>query len=233
MIKNSNYLVFVDEAGDHTIAHTYPEFPFLVLAFVIISKDEYCDRLLPKFARLKIKHFGDVSTIFHEREIRKQQNDFRILIVPKIREEFFPDINAMMSEINYHVASVVIDKRGFSGSCSDDQNSKLYETAVKQGMKLVHEFLRSQNDDNFTTLTFESRGKSEDSKLLRYFESSGEKNNFKLVLHAKSAGGLGLQFADMIARPIGVHLLHPEQSNRAWDIIEGKLCVKSPVILPK
>jgi hypothetical protein len=59
MAKNSNYLVFVDEAGDHTIAHTYPEFPLLVLAFVIISKDEYCDRLLPKFARLKVKHFGD------------------------------------------------------------------------------------------------------------------------------------------------------------------------------
>ena len=109
--KSSNYLVFVDESGDHTISHTYPEFPFLVLAFMIIPKDEYCDRLLPKFSRLKLKYFGDVSTIFHERDIRKRQNDFRILMVSETRERFFDDLNSLMDEIEYKVASVVIDKR--------------------------------------------------------------------------------------------------------------------------
>jgi hypothetical protein len=227
MTRHSNYLVFVDEAGDHIIAHTYPEFPLLVLAFVIISKDEYCDRLLPKFARLKLKHFGDVSTIFHEREIRKQQNDFRILMVPEIREAFFTDLNALMSEINYSVVSVVIDKRKVVPSA----DSNLYEVAVKRGMETIHAFLKARDDDNATTITFESRGKAEDFKLRQYFFASGE--SFKLVLHAKSAGGLGLQFADMIARPIGTHILHTGQSNRAWDILSGKLYGKSPIILPE
>jgi len=105
--KSSNYLVFVDESGDHTISHTYPEFPFLVLAFMIIPKDEYCDRLLPKFSRLKLKYFGDVSTIFHERDIRKRQNDFRILMVSETRERFFDDLNSLMDEIEYKVATII------------------------------------------------------------------------------------------------------------------------------
>ena len=61
--KSSNYLVFVDESGDHYLNNYPKEFPMFVLAFVIISKDEYCDNLLPRFTRLKLKYFPDVSTI--------------------------------------------------------------------------------------------------------------------------------------------------------------------------
>jgi hypothetical protein len=148
-------------------------------------------------------------------------------MLPKTREEFFSDLNSLMSEINYSIVSVVIDKR----MAVSDENSDLYETAVKQGLELVHEFLRSHNDDNATTITFESRGKAEDSRLRRYFATSGE--NFKLVLHTKSAGGLGLQFADMMARPIGIRILRPEQPNRAWDVIVGKFYKHYTIVLPK
>ena len=185
--RNSNYLVFVDESGDHNIAPRYPEFPLLVLAFVIISKDEYCDKLLPHFARLKLKYFPDVSTIFHERDIRKRKNDFRILMVTELRERFFNDMNSFMESINYNIVSVIIDKRKIP---YNTENPALYEIAVKQWIKLVRKFLVSKGDDNYTTLTFESRGKIEDAKLREYFTQSGEEK-FKLVLHLKSAGGLG------------------------------------------
>ena len=92
-------------------------------------------------------------------------------------------------------------------------------------------FVDESGDDNYTTLTFESRGKIEDAKLRDYFTLCGE-NKFKLVLHLKSAGGLGLQFADMIARPIGIHILHPTQENRAWNIIKKKL-YDVPTLLPE
>ena len=36
---------------------------------------------------------------------------------------------------------------------------------------------------------------------------------------------MGLQLADLVARPIGIHYLRPNQSNRAFEIIEQKfLC---------
>jgi len=44
---------------------------------------------------------------------------------------------------------------------------------------------------------------------------------------------LGLQFADLIARPIGIHVLRPEQQNRAWDIIKEKIYNDGLVVLPK
>jgi hypothetical protein len=39
----------------------------------------------------------------------------------------------------------------------------------------------------------------------------------------KESNSLGLQLADLIARPIGIKTLQPEQSNRAFDIIAQKL----------
>ena len=39
----------------------------------------------------------------------------------------------------------------------------------------------------------------------------------------KSANHCGLQLADLVARPVGVHVLRPDQPNRAYDVIEPKL----------
>jgi len=92
--KNSNYLIFVDESGDHHLNKYPKDFPMFVLAFVIITKDEYCDHLLPRFSRLKLKYFPDVSTIFHEREIRKAEKRFSFPTNSEMRNSFYTDLNA-------------------------------------------------------------------------------------------------------------------------------------------
>jgi hypothetical protein len=33
----------------------------------------------------------------------------------------------------------------------------------------------------------------------------------------------GLQLADLVARPIGLHALRPQQENRAYDLLQPKL----------
>jgi hypothetical protein len=88
-MMNSNYLIFVDESGDHHLNKYPKDFPMFVLAFVIITKDEYCDHLLPMFSRLKLKYFPDVSTIFHEREIRKAEKRFNFLTNYEMRKSFY------------------------------------------------------------------------------------------------------------------------------------------------
>jgi len=109
-MKSSNYLVFVDESGDNQLNKYPKEFPMFVLAFVIISKDEYCDKLLPKFTRLKRKYFPDVSTIFHEREIRKAEKRFSFLTNADLRQTFQTDLTALMTDIDYKVVAVAINK---------------------------------------------------------------------------------------------------------------------------
>jgi len=232
-VKSSNYLVFVDESGDNQLNKYPKEFPMFVLAFVIISKDEYCDKLLPKFARLKLKYFPDVSTIFHEREIRKAEKRFSFLTNAELRQSFQADLTALMTDIDYKVVAVAINKET---SNKDDLTDDLYILGVKYGLEKIEAFLKSQNDFNYTTVTFESRFysvegyKQEDDKLYKYFKEMAN-DKFGVEIHIKSAGGLGLQFADLIARPIGVHVLRPEQQNRAWDIIKDKLCKDGLVVL--
>ncbi|MDR1453914.1 MAG: hypothetical protein LBJ25_08095 [Candidatus Margulisbacteria bacterium] len=109
-MQSSNYLIFVDEAGDHLLTKYPPDFSVFVLAFVIVTKAEYCDRLLPEFAKLKLKYFPDVNIIFHEREIRKAQGKFEILTDTKTRTDFMCDLSSLMQEINYKIVAVAINK---------------------------------------------------------------------------------------------------------------------------
>lgn len=237
MKKNSNYLVFADESGD-IHPDKYPrDFPIFVLAFVIVYKDEYCDRLLPKFARLKLKYFPDVNTVFHERDIRHFENNFKIFLNNPQHDEFINDLSALMQEIDYKIVAVVVGKD--EKIRRNMMAGNLYELGVKYGLEQIEKFLESQDDANYTTITFEARSggsgarpcKSEDKALHEYFQRTA-KEIFGISIQGKSAGGYGLQFADMIARPIGIHCLRPGQRNRAWEIIESKICPDGLVVLP-
>ncbi|MFK4754683.1 flavin reductase family protein [Oceanobacter antarcticus] len=42
---------------------------------------------------------------------------------------------------------------------------------------------------------------------------------FKLRMTSKASNSAGLQLADLVARPIGRHILNPEQENRAFDVL--------------
>jgi hypothetical protein len=46
---------------------------------------------------------------------------------------------------------------------------------------------------------------------------------FEIVIADKKSNSEGLQFADMVARPIGLSILKPDQPNRASTILEKKL----------
>jgi len=137
-------------------------------------------------------------------------------------------------DIDYKVVAVAINKET---SNREKLTDDLYILGVKYGLEKIEDFLKSQNDFNYTTVTFESRFYSvegyrqEDDKLYKYFKEMAN-DKFGIEIHIKSAGGLGLQFADLIARPIGVHILRPEQQNRAWNIIKDKLYKDGLVVLP-
>ena len=118
----SDFLVFVDESGDHGLASIDPGFPLFVLAFCIIRKSDYVERIVPAMQRFKFKHFGHDNVVLHEREIRY----------------------------------------------------------------------------------------------------NNERLPFRIQFADKRANLPGLQLADLVARPVGLHELRPTQLNRAYDIIKTK-----------
>jgi hypothetical protein len=136
-VKSSNYLVFVDESGDHYLNKYPKDYPMFVLAFVVISKDEYCDNLLPRFSRLKLKYFPDVSTIFHEREIMKAEKRFSFLTNADLRKFFQTDLPAMIAETDYKVVAVAINKE--EKTRQNLLTDNLYELGVKYGLAKIED----------------------------------------------------------------------------------------------
>jgi len=74
------------------------------------------------------------------------------------------------------------------------------------------------------------RGKNEDKDLelefLRICDGNNfasDKMNFNLVFADKKSNSAGLQIADLVARPVGLSILKPSQTNRAFETICGKL----------
>ena len=78
-------------------------------------------------------------------------------------------------------------------------------------------------------MVFENRGKKEDSELELEFRRVCDGANyfshhlpFNIVFADKKANSGGLQFADLVARPIGLSIIRPGQNNRAFESLESK-----------
>jgi len=83
---------------------------------------------------------------------------------------------------------------------------------------------------NITHVIFEARGRKEDCELGLEFRRVCDKGNalgvqlpFKIFIADKKTNSEGLQFADMVARPVGLSIIRPEESNRALRVLENKI----------
>lgn len=92
-------------------------------------------------------------------------------------------------------------------------------------------YLRDRRQLEKTThVVFERRGKREDEELELEFRRVCAGANypravlpFDIVVVDKLTNSAGLQVSDLIARPIGMSVLRPEQRNRAFEVIGAKL----------
>ncbi len=216
--NSSKYLVFVDEAGDHNLKKWDPDFPVFVLAFCIMEKGHYCDYVLPAINKLKLKYFNKTNIILHERDIRKQQECFSCLTDKTIQNEFMRDLTQIMINTQFTVISCVIDKPKFKAKYV--KPSHPYHLAAKMCFDRLAYFLQENDEQKYTTVTFEARGASEDRELKEALNNYN--SDFEINIIPKSNNCVGLQFADLIARPIGRHIIKPEQVNRSYNIIKNK-----------
>src|SRR5262249_54145695 len=107
----------------------------------------------------------------------------------------------------------------------------IYHLAMKLGLEQVYKFLcfKGQKDSR-THIIFEARGRTEDLALevefrrVCNFQNSLQKMlPFEIILADKKTNSAGLQLADIVARPMGLSVLRPNQPNRAFDILRGKI----------
>jgi hypothetical protein len=231
----SDYLVFVDESGSPSMGRIDPDFPLLVLAFMIVRKDEYAQQVVPAVQAFKFQHFGHDQVILHEREIRRDLGPFSFLKTRVLKQAFLDELTVIVEKVPFHLVSVVIRKDALQKRYNQPENP--YHLALQYGLERISAFLQSQgewqagsNANPKVHLVVEQRGRNEDDELELEFRRICDRGNynqesfaFEVVFADKQSNSSGLQLADLMARPMGMSVLKPEQANRAVDVIKRKL----------
>lgn len=224
-----DYIVYVDESGDHSLTSINPQNPVFTLVFCIVEKTVYRDVIVPSFQKLKFDFWGHDCVILHSHEIRKARGDFNILLNPTTRADFVLRLNEAVESLPFTVIAAVIDKQRHVQRYSDPANP--YEIALSFCMERLQRWLEEKAQlAALTHIIVERRGASEDAKLELEFRRItdgrnlvGRMANLDTRFMDKKHNSTGLQLADLTAHPISRHVINLAQPNRAYDLIEPKI----------
>lgn len=224
----SDYVVYVDESGDHSLASIDADYPVFVLALCVFHKRHYSEKIIPAVEKLKFNYFGHDSVVLHENEIRKQKGAFAFLSHLPTRTAFMARLSSIMDASNFILIACVVDKHRVRRS--DGVAANPYHVALGVCLEALDGFLLEKNQSHLEThVVVECRGKKEDAELELEFRRICDGNNvanrrfpFNVVFADKKTNLAGLQLADLVARPIGVNYLRPAQPNQAFDLLKKK-----------
>lgn len=225
----SDYIIYVDESGDHSLESVNPEYPLFVLSFCIFRKDAYATTMTPAVRKLKFETFGHDMVILHEIDIRKKKGAFAKL-GREAREAFLNRLTDIIQAEDFKLIAVVIDKNKLKARYATPGHP--YHLAMEFGLERIYRYLKNMGqDDRLTHLVCEARGAKEDAELELEFRRIRDGSNFfhkplpfELMIADKKTNSEGMQLADLTARPIGLSVLRPDQKNRALAVLEEKFC---------
>jgi len=237
MQEFSDYIIYLDESGSPELTADKEEFPVFVLACVCVSKSAYVEEIVPKLQTLKFKYFGHDQVIFHERDIRRSSGDFAFFRADAmLRKGFLDDVTLLIDSFDFSISTAVIDKAKLLARYPDPYSP--YEISLLLAMEHLALILRDNSQiGKIIHVIAESRGSKENTELELVFRriADGEtpmrsnqahlikRFDWQLKFCDKKSNSSGLQLADLVARPIGLKHLKPDQPNRAFDVIEKKV----------
>ncbi|MGJ8537281.1 MAG: DUF3800 domain-containing protein [Parasphingopyxis sp.] len=228
--KRSEFIVYVDESGDHSLEKIDKHYPVFVLAFCAFYQENYIKNIVSALERLKFQKFGHDIVILHERDIRKEHGVFTFRDKAE-KQEFIEGLTQIIEANNFILIACVIDKKKLAEDVGGGSNA--YHAALGFCLETLMELLIEKGQqDTKTHIVFEKRGDKEDKELELEFRRICDGGNrfrqrlpFEIVLADKKVNSAGLQLADLVARPIGLNYLRPSQHNRAFEVLKEKfLC---------
>lgn len=223
----SDFVVYVDESGDHSLTSIDQDYPVFVLAFCIFYKGHYLSNVVPQLQQLKFDYFGHDLVILHEHEIRKEKGDFTTFKNRADKNQFLGRLSEIIDSSNFILASCVIEKNKIR---NPEDMGNPYHIALKHCLETLYDLVTEKGQQELEThVIVECRGKKEDNELELEFRRICDGENkyqrdlpFKIRMASKTSNSAGLQLADLVARPIGRHVLNPAQANQAFDILQKK-----------
>lgn len=224
----SKYIIYVDESGDHSLQSIDNNYPIFVLAFCVFHKRHYSEAIVPALEKFKFNYFGHDQVVLHENEIRKEKEPFNIFKGRNEKNQFLDDLTEIIEFSKFILISSIIDKRTLTKQ--GESKSNPYHLALGLCMEKLYDFLKEKNQhEKKTHVVVECRGKKEDGELELEFRRICDGNNkrglnlpFEVIFSDKKVMSSGLQLADLVARPIVLSLLRPEQANRSFEVLKEK-----------
>ena len=154
--RYSNFVVYVDESGDHGMQNVDPNYPLFVLAFCVFYKKHYSEKVVPALEKFKFNNFGHDIVILYEREIRKETGPFKF-VNEREKLVFIDRLSDIIEHSNFILISCVIDKQKLGGRVEHDNP---YHLALGFCLETLHELLIEKNPvEKKTHVVFECRGK--------------------------------------------------------------------------
>jgi hypothetical protein len=245
---DTNYYMFVDESGEHSIRNFNKENPFFTVASVIIHKNEY-SFIKNRVEKLKNKYWENgcfkkknkiiTKVCFISRDIRRRQGAFSKHYLTDIQyKDFIIDLTNLMESLPFIIVASVIDKENLVERYKEPQEP--YLLAMTFILERFVKFLIYKKAQ--ATVIMESRGKKEDLLLHQLFleiHNSGTDYVNSKRFRDSIIGGyyfnkkwntqlnntdtyIGLEIADLVAHPIG-HFVRTNDKSRPFSKIEHKL----------
>jgi len=220
------YRLYIDESGDHTYYKLEdPAKRYLGLTGIFIETEYYRTTFQPEMEKFKQKHFPhnpDEPVILHREKIINKAGSFWRLRDPDKERAFNDDFLKFISEQDYCIITVVIDKKTHIERYQDVAYHP-YHYCLAALLERYCGFLNFYNAQG--DVLAESRGGAEDLKLKRayqkiYIEGTWQRGSkffqqaltsLQLKVKSKLANIAGLQLSDLIAHPSKQEILVDEQ----------------------
>lgn len=229
----SRFIAFLDECGDHSMEKIDSDFPFFVLAAVVVERTAYTEEIIPKINRFKLKYWDHEGVNLHSRDIRKKEGPFTFLQAEKRRDEFIGELNHLMETLSYTLFIIGIDKKKHKEKYGANARNP-YALSLKFLFERIVHFLGRKKERDLPVID-EARGRNEDNELRADFfnifqngteytpPDSFKKLNCPLLFKDKRNNIVGIQLADLCAYPSARKMIKPEQPNRSFDIVKEHL----------
>lgn len=219
------FRIYIDEVGNPDLESSdNPNHRFLSLTGVILELGYVGSVVHPKMEALKVKYFAhhpDEPVVFHRSEMLNALPPFQLLKDPEVRRSFDEDLLGLMSEWDYTVISVCIDKKRHKDTYTVWRYDPYHYCLMILLERYVFFLKRMQTHGDAMA---ESRGGNEDRRLkaafLRLWNHGTDyvgPDQFQAVLTSrqlkvktKANNIAGLQLADLIAHPSRNEILNEQ-----------------------
>ena len=228
----SEFIAYGDESGTATFGKIEADFPAVGLAFCVFRVEDYVREVVPRVQAMKFRHFGHDQVVLHESEVRRRSGQFRFGSAVEW-SAFMGDLDALIKDLPMTVVAAVVDQRELQRRHVKALDA--YDLALRCCVEQLVEKIEAEDRAGPRSeihVVAEARSPKHDEPALdRFWAGLPEPEPLAappsdwvtLRFAHKQANSSGLQIADLVARPIVLQVLRPDQPNRAWDAISPKM----------